>query len=108
MTHASEGANKGGLDRPPYFLAISGKIGGGGRTRTYDLRIMSSEPLATNKEDTGITSAEPCKVLQDPQPPRNHEQAVPVAKPAEQKGESLSTGGESVQPLPQRGLGTKR
>src|SRR5437588_842105 len=32
---------------------------------------MSSEPLATNKEDTGITSAEPCKVLQDPQPPRN-------------------------------------
>jgi len=46
-------------------------IGGGGRTRTYDLRIMSPETPVADKEDKGLSSAESCKVLQNPQPTRN-------------------------------------
>jgi hypothetical protein len=37
------------------------EFGDGGRTRTYDLRIMSSKPPAVDKEDKELTSANPAK-----------------------------------------------
>ena len=74
--------------------------GGGGRTRTYDLRIMSSEPPNADKEDKGFSSAESGKVLQNPQPPRNQEHVIPSTKPAEQEGRTA----ESTQPLPDSGV----
>jgi hypothetical protein len=39
---------------------------------------MSSEPPVGRKEDQGLSSAEPGRVLQNPQPPRNKEQAPPT------------------------------
>jgi hypothetical protein len=51
--------------------------GGGGRTRTYDLRIMSPEAPIPDKEDTGLRLAESGKALQNPQLPRNQEQPTP-------------------------------
>jgi hypothetical protein len=45
--------------------------GGGGRTRTYDLRIMSRQTDTDSKGLQQDTAAEPGKVLQNPQPPRN-------------------------------------
>jgi hypothetical protein len=47
------------------------RIGGGGRTRTYDLRIMSQSTESDSKQDQQVTSAESGKLLQNPQPPRN-------------------------------------
>jgi hypothetical protein len=38
---------------------------------------MSPEPPVADKHDKGLRSAESGKVLQNPQPPRNHEQATP-------------------------------
>jgi hypothetical protein len=46
-------------------------IGGGGRTRTYDLRIMSPTPVTENKLDQQFRLAESGKVRQNPQPGRN-------------------------------------
>jgi hypothetical protein len=45
--------------------------GGGGWTRTNDLRIMSQATDSENKENPAILLAESGKVLQNPQPPRN-------------------------------------
>jgi hypothetical protein len=60
--------------------------GGGGWTRTNDLRIMSSDPSIAGKEDKELSSAESGKPLQDPQPPRNSEQAPnPTRKGPESK-----------------------
>ena len=70
-------------------------VGGGGRTRTYDLRIMSCQPAAEGKEDKELSSAESGKVLQNPQPPRNQEHGFPSTKPAEQEGSAPSAAGES-------------
>src|SRR5208283_1564774 len=50
-------------------------FGGGGWTRTNDLRIMSCEPPVVDKEDKGLSSAESGKLLQNPQPPRNKKHA---------------------------------
>jgi hypothetical protein len=58
--------------------AVEG-IGGGGRTRTYDLGIMSCDPPMPSKEDTQLSSAESGKIPQDPQPPRNNERAATPA-----------------------------
>ena len=49
---------------------VADLIGGGGRTRTYDLRIMSSEPPVADKQDKGVSSADSGKVLQNPHRPR--------------------------------------
>src|ERR1700719_1339764 len=46
-------------------------VGGGRRTRTYDLRIMSRQTDTGSKGPQQDTSAESGKVLQNPQPPRN-------------------------------------
>ena len=54
------------------------KSGGGGWTRTNDLRIMSSEPPVADKEDKVLSSAKSREVLQNPQPPRNQEQDISV------------------------------
>ena len=51
--------------------------GGGGRTRTYDLRIMSCPPDVDSKEFQRDGSADSGKVLQNPHLPRNKEQPVP-------------------------------
>jgi hypothetical protein len=77
------------------------EFGGGGRTRTYDLRIMRSELPAVNKEDKGLQSAEPGKVLQNPQPPRNQEQATQLTELGEQQEGTPPTGvGSFPAPLP--------
>jgi hypothetical protein len=46
-------------------------IGGGGRTRTYDLRIMSRSTETENKADQQLTSEESGKIRQNPHPRRN-------------------------------------
>jgi hypothetical protein len=53
---------------PPEIVEL---IGGGGRTRTYDLRIMRRQPSADSKGSQQDTSEKSGKVLQNPQPPRN-------------------------------------
>jgi hypothetical protein len=65
-------------------LQVVEGIGGGGRTRTYDLRIMSSTPVADNKADQKLSSAQSGKVLQDPQLPRNN---TPAAKSYNSSGD---------------------
>jgi hypothetical protein len=57
---------------------------------------MSPEPPAVDKEDKSLSPAEPGKVLQNPQPPRNQEQAVPSTGPAAQEGSTPSAVGESL------------
>ena len=52
---------------------MEGEFGGGGRTRTYDLRIMSCPPGTDSKEIQQDDSAERGKTLQDPQLQRNKE-----------------------------------
>jgi len=47
--------------------------GGGGWTRTNDLRIMSRQSSDGNKGNQRFDSAESGKPLQNPQPPRNKE-----------------------------------
>jgi hypothetical protein len=56
---------------------VADLIGGGGWTRTNDLRIMSPEAPIADKEDKALSSAESGKVLQNRQPPRNQNQALP-------------------------------
>src|ERR1039457_6380581 len=50
------------------------RSGGGGRTRAYDLRIMSRQAGADSKELQQDSSAGRGKVLQNPQPRRNKTQ----------------------------------
>jgi hypothetical protein len=59
---------------------------------------MSSEPPVGLKEDQALSSAEPGRVLQNPQPPRNKEQAPPTK--AEQEGSTADS--------PPQGHGGKR
>jgi hypothetical protein len=59
------------MEVPPDLVQVVDKIGGGGRTRTYDLRIMSRQAGAESKELQQDSSADAGKVLQNPQPPRN-------------------------------------
>jgi hypothetical protein len=49
---------------------VADLIGGGGRTRTYDLRIMSHPTGADSKQLQQDTSADSGKVLQNPHHPR--------------------------------------
>ena len=60
---------------------------------------MSSEPPVAGKEDPALSSAEPGKLLQNPQPPRNQEQVIPSTKPAEQEGRTPYAVAESPPPL---------
>jgi len=64
------------------FVRVVEEIGGGGRTRTYDLRIMSHPTGADSKQLQQDTSADSGKVLRNPQPPRN--------KKTDQKSEESS------------------
>ncbi len=57
-----------GFWEPWIFRCVAG---GGGWTRTNDLRIMSPLTPIAGKEDKALSSAESGKVLQDPQRPRN-------------------------------------
>ena len=68
---------------PSDLLQVVEGIGGGGRTRTYDLRIMSSPPGGDSKEFQPNSSANSGKDLQNPQPPRNQEQAAPPTESAQ-------------------------
>jgi hypothetical protein len=56
---------------PAERSATQGKSGGGGRTRTYDVRIMSSATPVADKEDKGLSPADSGKVVQNPHLPRN-------------------------------------
>jgi hypothetical protein len=47
---------------------------------------MSSKPPIVDKEDKDLASAEPGKVLQNPQLPRNQKEAARFPKPPEQGG----------------------
>jgi hypothetical protein len=70
------------MDIPTDLAQVLEEIGGGGRTRTYDLRIMSCPPVGDSKEFQQDSSASSGKDLQNPQPPRNNEQAsVPTNPP---------------------------
>ena len=53
---------------PPELVDL---IGGGGRTRTYDLRIMSHPSDADSKANQQLSSEESGEVRQNPQPRRN-------------------------------------
>jgi hypothetical protein len=53
---------------PPEVIDL---VGGGDRTRTYDLRIMSHPTGTDSKELQQDSSAESGKVLQNPQPLRS-------------------------------------
>jgi len=55
-------------------------IGGGGRTRTYDLRIMSRQPADDSKEFQQDSSADSGKVPQNPHPPAHSEGAATVGE----------------------------
>jgi hypothetical protein len=48
--------------KPKVVSGLPPGIGGGGRTRTYDLRIMSSEPPVADKQDKRLSSAESGKI----------------------------------------------
>jgi len=52
-------------------------FGGGGRTRTYDLRIMSRPANAESKADQQLNSEESGKPRQNPQPRRNRNSGEP-------------------------------
>ena len=65
------------LQSSKHLCLLSFESGGGGRTRTYDLRIMSCQPDADSKESQQDESADSGKVLQNPHPPRNQERPVP-------------------------------
>jgi hypothetical protein len=80
-------ARQGETEVPPNLTQVVETMGGGGRTRTYDLRIMSSEPPTAGKEDKELSSAESGKILQDPQPPRNNEQASDPTNPIKIDGD---------------------
>jgi hypothetical protein len=56
-------------------------IGGGGWTRTNDLRIISCPPAVDSTQLKQDSSADSGKVLQNPQPPRNKNLTVPVFPP---------------------------
>ena len=71
------------MEVPPDLLQVVEGIGGGGRTRTYDLRIMSRQPYGDSKGFQPDSSAKHGEVLQNPHPPRNQEQAVPPMKSAD-------------------------
>ena len=60
-------------------------IGGGGWTRTNDLRIMSRPAATDSKELQQLPSADSGKVLQNPQPPRNQSSPPDVAPPRSDK-----------------------
>jgi hypothetical protein len=62
---------QGEMEVPPDLLQVVEGIGGGGGTRTYDVRIMSPETLVASKEDKGLNSADSGKVQQNRQPRRN-------------------------------------
>jgi len=68
-------------------------FGGGGWTRTNDLRIMRSVTPVAGQEDKTLSSAESGKVLQSPQPSRNQEQPESPNKIREEseKGGTPST-----------------
>ena len=59
------------MEVPPDLLQVIEGTGGGGRTRTYDLRIMSRQTDTGSKGLQQDTSADSGKVLQNPQPVRN-------------------------------------
>ncbi len=63
------------MEAPPEILHVIESAGGGGRTRTYDLRIMSCPPTGDSKELQQDSSANSGKDLQYPQLPRNQEPA---------------------------------
>jgi hypothetical protein len=58
---------KSEIEIPPELIDLTG---GGGRTRTYDLRIMSHPTGADSKQLQQDTSADSGKVLQNPHRPR--------------------------------------
>ena len=77
------------MEIPPDLLQVVEGFGGGGRTRTYDLRIMSRQPADDSKGFQQDSSADSGKVPQNPQPPRNRKEATGPAisiKPNDQSG----------------------
>ena len=63
-------AQPGEMEVPPDLLQVADSIGGGGRTRTYDLRIMSCPAGAENKETKDLRPADSGKNLHNPHHPR--------------------------------------
>jgi len=49
-------------------------LGGGGWTRTNDLRIMRPTPPVGGEEDKPVSPADSSKILQNSQPPRNRKE----------------------------------
>jgi hypothetical protein len=66
---SSPPAQQGEMEVPPDLLQVVEGIGGGGRTRTYDLRIMSRPTAADSTQLQRDSSANSCKVRQNPQRP---------------------------------------
>ena len=76
------------------------------RIRSGDLRIMSRQPGDDSKgfqQDSSVVSG---KLLQNPQPPRNQEQAIPPTNQAKDEGHAPATG-DSPPPLPLSGPGPR-
>src|SRR5579863_2461783 len=70
------------------------RIGGGGWTRTNDLRIMSCPPGTDSTQLQQDSSADSGKVLQNPHPPRNQSSAVPSPQ--------LPNDGDQTSPAPSK------
>src|SRR5260370_13433928 len=64
-------AQQGEMGVPPDILQVLERTGGGGRTRTYDLRIMRPNAPSQHQSESASPSENSGKVLQNPQPPRN-------------------------------------
>jgi hypothetical protein len=58
------------MELPTDLPQLADLTGGGGWTRTNDLRIMSQFPDSENKENPANSSADCGKVLQNPHPTR--------------------------------------
>jgi hypothetical protein len=95
-------AQPGEMELPPDLVQVVEKVGGSAWTRTTDLRIMSRLPGDDSKEFQQDSSVDSGKLLQNPQPPRNQEQAIPPANQAKDEGHA-PTKGDCPPPLPPSG-----
>ena len=73
------------LQEEPESLEVVDRVGERGRNRTYNLLIKSHKTIPANQQDSSPTPADSGKVLQNPQPPRNQEQADPPTNPIKGK-----------------------
>jgi len=70
LQQSARPAQQGEIEVPPGLVKVVEEFGGGGWTRTNDLRIMSRPTDSDSKELQRLPSADSGKVLQNPHPTR--------------------------------------